>query len=1004
MRRLLSILAILTLVMVCVFVLPTRADAAGAEALAFTLNSDGKSYTVDHLTDYTVTEVTIPSTYNGKPVTEIGACAFVRNEKLTAVTIGNGIVTIGDDAFNGCYNLSSITLPSSLKTIGDGAFTGCSALRSVTIPSSVTSVGERAFIYCESLTTVNIKCNLKTIEASTFEACSNLTNVTIPSTVVNIESFAFAHCYKLSTVTIPSGVTNIGEYAFSECDSLKTIVIPRNVKTLGYGAFCSCDKLATVTISDSFTNEDPIFFDSPVKKLIFSEGTKTISENLVQNKETLEQVTIPSSVTKIENKAFSWCEKLTAVSIPGSVTSIGEDAFEYCSSLTTVTMGEGVKNIGACAFVYCKNLTSVTIPSTVENIGHSVFDECNKITMKTYNNGLYLGNETNPYLVLMRAKSTDITSITIHSKTAIIYTRALQDCTKLTALTIPNGVKQIGFFAVYGCEGLTSVKIPDSVTIIDDCAFYCSFNLETIDVGDGVTTIGNRAFDCTHITSITIGKNVKSIGEGAFEWCHSLKNVYFRGTKAQWDKIAIGASNEPLLNAKLSFVKALKITTQPQTVVVSNGKQAKTTLTATGDGLTYTWYYKNKTASAFAKSSITTNAYTTTMDATRNGRQVYCIVKDKYGNSQKSNVVTLYMGNVAKITKQPASVVASSGATAKASVTASGDGLTYTWYFKNKGASDYSKSSITTNTYSMTMDANRDGRQVYCVVKDKYGTSKTSNVVTLAMKKTAKITKQPKNVLAISGATAKTSVTATGDGLTYTWYFKNKGASSYSKSSITTNTYSMTMDANRNGRSVYCVVKDKYGNSKTSNVVTLTMKKTAKITKQPTNVLAISGATAKTSVTATGDGLTYTWYYKNKGASSYSKSSITTNTYSMTMDANRDGRQVYCVVKDKYGNSKTSNVVTLTMKKTAKITKQPTSTTAESGSKAKITIAATGDGLTYTWYIKNKGATSWNKSSVTGSSYSVTMKETTDGRQVYCVVKDKYGNSVKSNIVTLNMK
>ena len=76
-----------------------------------------------------------------------------------------------------------------------------------------------------------------------------------------------------------------------------------------------------------------------------------------------------------------------------------------------------------------------------------------------------------------------------------------------------------------------------------------------------------------------------------------------------------------------------------------------------------------------------------------------------------------------------------------------------------------------------------------------------------------------------------------------------------------------------------------------------------------------SGATAAVTVKATGDGLKYEWYYKNKGATTFSKTtSFTGNTYSVAMDATRDGRQIYCVVKDKYGNAVKTNVVTLSMK------------------------------------------------------------------------------------------
>ena len=87
------------------------------------------------------------------------------------------------------------------------------------------------------------------------------------------------------------------------------------------------------------------------------------------------------------------------------------------------------------------------------------------------------------------------------------------------------------------------------------------------------------------------------------------------------------------------------------------------------------------------------------------------------------------------------------------------------------------------------------------------------------------ITAQPKSVSVAGGATAKVTVTATGEGLTYEWYFKNKGASSFTKTTnFTGNTYSVKMDATRNGRQVYCVITDKYGNQVMSDVATLKMK------------------------------------------------------------------------------------------------------------------------------------------------------------------------------------
>ena len=123
------------------------------------------------------------------------------------------------------------------------------------------------------------------------------------------------------------------------------------------------------------------------------------------------------------------------------------------------------------------------------------------------------------------------------------------------------------------------------------------------------------------------------------------------------------------------------------------------------------------------------------MTSARAGRQIYCVVTDKYGNSVKSNTVTLGMGNTVKITKQPVSVSAAKGTAATVSVTATGDGLTYKWYFKNPSATSFTyTSSFTSNSYSVSMDSTRNGRQVYCVITDKYGNSVKTSTATLSMK------------------------------------------------------------------------------------------------------------------------------------------------------------------------------------------------------------------------------------------------------------------------------
>jgi hypothetical protein len=91
-------------------------------------------------------------------------------------------------------------------------------------------------------------------------------------------------------------------------------------------------------------------------------------------------VTIPNSVTQIDNGAFYDCSGLTSVTIGNSVTSIGWDAFSGCTGLTSVTIPNSVTSIGGWAFYGCTGLTSVTIPNSVTSIGNHAFDGCTGLT------------------------------------------------------------------------------------------------------------------------------------------------------------------------------------------------------------------------------------------------------------------------------------------------------------------------------------------------------------------------------------------------------------------------------------------------------------------------------------------------------------------------------------------------------------------------------------------------------------------------------------------------
>lgn len=86
----------------------------------------------------------------------------------------------------------------------------------------------------------------------------------------------------------------------------------------------------------------------------------------------LPRVTIPSTVTLIDNKAFADCEAMTSIEIPSTVTKIGFGAFSGCG-ITSLTIPNGVTELGDQMCRFCNSLVNVVIPASVTKIGYWAF-------------------------------------------------------------------------------------------------------------------------------------------------------------------------------------------------------------------------------------------------------------------------------------------------------------------------------------------------------------------------------------------------------------------------------------------------------------------------------------------------------------------------------------------------------------------------------------------------------------------------------------------------------
>lgn len=124
-------------------------------------------------------DVTIPSRYQGKPVTTIGHAAFF-NSAVTSVTIPDSVTSISDEAFINCPKLTNISIPNSVTDIGFSAFSSCTSLKSITLPSSLSFISGALFLGCSQLTTIHIPVSVTSIGNNAFADCPSLMTVTYP--------------------------------------------------------------------------------------------------------------------------------------------------------------------------------------------------------------------------------------------------------------------------------------------------------------------------------------------------------------------------------------------------------------------------------------------------------------------------------------------------------------------------------------------------------------------------------------------------------------------------------------------------------------------------------------------------------------------------------------------------------------------------------------------------------------------------------------------------------
>lgn len=285
----------------------------------------------------------------------------------------------------------------------------------------------------------------------------------------------------------------------AEAIELPTEIDGKKVTGIGERAFSENSTAKKITIPDTITdiNEYAFFGCSALMAIsVDTDNTSfTSDDGILYNKDKTQilaypigkeatEYTISDSVTKIGSCAFAMSTILQKINIPASVTEISEWAFAYCTQIKSFTLPEGITSIPKYAFVYDNVLESINIPKSVKSIGYGAFGCC--VSLK---------------------------EITLPDGIDDIQDFAFSECSAIKEVNLPTDLKSIGSGAFSSCTALTKATVNGEATTIGEYAFGCSYGENnTLEVQSGFILYGLTG-STADVYAKEVGVQFESIGQ-----------------------------------------------------------------------------------------------------------------------------------------------------------------------------------------------------------------------------------------------------------------------------------------------------------------------------------------------------------------------------------------------------------------------------------------------------------------------------------------------------------
>ena len=470
--------------------------------------------------------------------------------QIEKLVIGDGITGSSETKlFANLTCLKQISFPSTFTSMGDGTFASASVLENVVIPATVTKMGPVVFSACDnlkSLTVLNRTMQITNVESdwttADRPAPQNLTVYGFKWKSDDKENLTDIYKYVQYNNAQGGKITFVAQDESDWTPIDKTGISWRYDTTTKTLYLMGSGEIKLV--GDQYKGGDNPPWNTKkaeIENLVIGEGiTGTGTLKIFSSLTKLQNVSFPSTFTKLAQGTFATCTSLERIVLPDTINSMSGAVFSNCNAMTSLV----VKNREISTPIKDAWSSNNTIPQNLTVYGYRYTDDTRKTETKLYQYVQWQNEKYSGTINFVAFDDPNATAGQIGNSDT--YWRYDPNTTTLFITgkgMIPGGSSGNYPWQAYA-DKITNLVIGDGVTGTKTTKALAElYKLRSITFGKDFAILGAAAFaNIQTLTQLTLPETITTFGKFPFSGCNGMtelrvecRNIQVADVNSYWN-------------------------------------------------------------------------------------------------------------------------------------------------------------------------------------------------------------------------------------------------------------------------------------------------------------------------------------------------------------------------------------------------------------------------------------------------------------------------------------